>query len=207
MSQLNEMKKSKNSKRKKTIIIVVSCVIIVLIIAGLILYFHYRSVDNAEAYYSPESITESDADNYAYEDEAPDAAEESPEVQSSVQDEWNHFIHQKHIYHDENGNPDTQTGVAKATFTDINANPQYYYFDNGVWDQTYTGLSRNVNYDPEPLYYVVNGVVDKKYIGFVENDGFRYYVKNGTVQRGFNGKLILNGKTYHITNGVDDASR
>lgn len=73
----------------------------------------------------------------------------------------------------------------------------WYYYNNGKIDKTFTGL----DYNQYGWWYVKNGKVDFTYTGAASNKYGEWYVKNGKVTLGFTGIADLEDAQFCIING------
>ena len=108
-------------------------------------------------------------------------------------------------YFDKNGQWDVFDGVAEYT---INGKKDMYYFNDGIYDPTYSGLGwKNRTYNPQELYYVKAGRVDRTYTGLVVYHGSYWVVQNGAVRHDYTGILRIRDEIkdknldYHVEEG------
>lgn len=97
------------------------------------------------------------------------------------------------------------TGVAKAVIKSVSSKPQFYYFNCGTFDKTYTGLAGSLTLkDGMPVcdYYVKNGIAQTKFTGVVSFEHYLRVIKNGIYQDDYNGKVSLDGLEADCENGA-----
>ena len=98
----------------------------------------------------------------------------------------------------------------------------WYYIVNGVWDNSYTGLTQYystwyyvengvLNWDYTGLtkyydtwYYVEKGVLNWDFTGIVDHGGGKFYVEKGVLNDSFTGEYTYKSCIYYVKNGEVD---
>ncbi len=99
------------------------------------------------------------------------------------------------------GEGDVVTLIKQPDFTGLmKVEGTWYYFDNGAWDTTFTGVYKHTD---GYWYYVGEGVLDWDFTGLVKHtNGTWYYVEDGEINWGYTGVVEhTNGKSYFVTDG------
>ena len=106
----------------------------------------------------------------------------------------------------------------------MDENNNWYYFENGIGNNYYTGLVNHyggwyyvqegaLNWNFTGLvnhyggwYYVKKGVVDFSYTGLYQYNGVWYYLQKGCIDWNYNNLVQYNGGWYYVHNGKIDWS-
>lgn len=95
------------------------------------------------------------------------------------------------------------TGVTEYT---LNGKKDFYYFKDGKYDPSYSGMAQKyLSYGDEDWYYVKAGRVDRSFSGFVSYNNYMRLVKNGEFYKSYTGRVRLfpdQDYTYDIKEGT-----
>lgn len=91
----------------------------------------------------------------------------------------------------------TFSGLKKIVIPEVSEKSDYYYFSNGVWDQSVKGLLEN----GEEIVYVRKGQIDRDFSGTLEQKGFQWTVTEGIVTGGPNGTTKSGDTVYKVKDG------
>lgn len=82
--------------------------------------------------------------------------------------------------------------------TSIDGKDGYYYFWNGTYQDSFSGLVAS----GDVTLAVRNGKVNPKENNLVSYEQSVHYIRNGVFQEAFNGKANVDGDLYTVTNGI-----
>lgn len=169
-------------EKKANIILIVVIVLIIALVAVIIIGNHHKKTNNLTTTTVNSSTTQKTTQSVKSDDQYPISG-----------DELN--IPDKGLY----------TGVGKAVIKSISSKPQLYYFNNGKFDKTFTGLADSLELKdgiPTHEYYVKNGVVQTNFTGVVSFMHYMRVIKNGVYQENYNGKVSMGGLEADCQNGA-----